>query len=86
MVQPETHEALITLVEAEAVLERRLQKRSRYTRGDAYLLSGLLVAPGGKRWHGDQGFSAAGVGGSRPRTLSARSSTRSSTSSRAMGL
>lgn len=60
MVQPSTHEALIREEEAEAVLSRRAGVTVRRMRGDAYLLSGLLIAPGGRRWHGDQGFYRCG--------------------------
>lgn len=56
LIQRDTHPALITEAEAEAVLARRERGRGVYMRGDAYLLSGLVVDQGGRRWHGDQGF------------------------------
>lgn len=63
VIQRDTHAALITDAEAETVLEHRIQTRGRgepRVRGDAYLLSGILVAPGGRRWHGDAGFYRCG--------------------------
>lgn len=59
-IQPGTHEALISAEDAERILGRLEQRRTMRTRGDAYLLSGLLVDPAGKRWHGDQGFYRCG--------------------------
>lgn len=55
-IQRGTHLALITDEEAEQVLARLEQKRAMRHRGDRYLLSGLLVDAGGRRWHGDQDF------------------------------
>lgn len=60
MIQRGTHPALITDAEAEAVLAHRLNLKATRVRGDAYLLSGILVAPGGRRWHGDAGFYRCG--------------------------
>lgn len=60
MVQANTHTAVITQEVAEAVLEHRGLAGTTRTRGAAYLLSGILVAPGGGRWHGDQGFYRCG--------------------------
>lgn len=57
MIQRGTHEALITDAEAETILIR-LEARggaARRFRGTAYLLSGLVVRPDGKPWHGDRG-------------------------------
>ncbi len=51
----DTHEALISTEEAEAILAR-LEKRANNKvsqRGHSYLLTGLLQAPDGERWHGD---------------------------------
>lgn len=59
-VQPETHEPLITSEEAEQILGRLEERKSMRVRGDAYLLSGILQAPGGARWHGDQGYYRCG--------------------------
>jgi site-specific DNA recombinase len=50
-----THEALITEDEAEALLARLEKGRSRYATKSDYLLSGLLVAPDGTPWHGNGG-------------------------------
>jgi site-specific DNA recombinase len=55
-IQPGTHAALITQQEAEQILRRLEEKRAMRSRGDAYLLSGLLVDGAGRRWHGDQGY------------------------------
>lgn len=56
-VQRDTHEAAITDGQAEAIIAR-LQayapSQSRRRRA-GYALSGLLVAPDGRRWHGDRG-------------------------------
>lgn len=63
MIQRDTHEGLITDLEAEAILAR-LEARVRSSarrRGSEYLLSGLLVRPDGKAWWGDRGtYSTAG--------------------------
>lgn len=57
LVQRDTHPALITDAEAEAIL-RRLEayapSRVR-SRESGYLLTGLLVTPDGKPYHGDRG-------------------------------
>jgi DNA invertase Pin-like site-specific DNA recombinase len=60
IIQRGTHEAVITDDEAERILGRLLERRTTRLRGDAYLFSGILAAPGGKRWHGDQGFYRCG--------------------------
>jgi len=52
-----THDALITVAEAETILadlERRRRGRSRYRTPAAYLLSGILVDAGGQAWHGNR--------------------------------
>lgn len=51
----DTHAALITDAEAEAILAQLAARQGRRTRaGDrAYLLSGLLVAPDGRPWSGE---------------------------------
>lgn len=54
-VQEDTHEALISRAEAEAVLAARRPQTHTRRRGDAYLLAGLLITPDGARWHGDGG-------------------------------
>jgi len=59
-IQPGTHAALIGAEEAEKILARLEQKKSMRWRGDAYLLSGLLVDGTGRRWHGDQGYYRCG--------------------------
>jgi site-specific DNA recombinase len=53
MIQPATHEALISQEEAELILGRLERQTSVRMKGAAYLLSGILVAPDGRRWHGD---------------------------------
>lgn len=52
-VQSSTHEPLITREEAAAVLAELERRKQTRTKGAAYLLSGILAAPGGRRWHGD---------------------------------
>ena len=59
-VKPGTHEALIGAETAEKVLAGREEKKCTRLRGDAYLLSGLLVNHAGGRWHGDQGYYRCG--------------------------
>lgn len=57
VVQPGTHQALITGEEAERILSRlatRAATRSRPA-SRVYLLAGLLRAPQGGLWHGDAG-------------------------------
>lgn len=54
-VKRDTHPALITEAEAEAILEqlkRRAHKASHKSKRD-YLLGGLLRTPDGRVWHGD---------------------------------
>jgi DNA invertase Pin-like site-specific DNA recombinase len=54
VIQYDTHEALITTEEAEAILAALANGRAKTYRTKAnYLLSGLLVTPDGKAWHGD---------------------------------
>jgi site-specific DNA recombinase len=60
IVQRDTHPPLITEAEAERILARLEGHKSTRIRGDAYLLSGILQAPGGARWHGDEGFYRCG--------------------------
>lgn len=57
VIKRNTHEALITDEEAEALLERAARQRERHIRQDAvpYLLAGLLQTPDGRTWGGDQG-------------------------------
>jgi site-specific DNA recombinase len=57
VVQEGTHEPLVTRDEAEAILAGMARQRERTTRdrGAGYLLTGLLVAPDGQAWTGDQG-------------------------------
>lgn len=65
VIQRNTHEALITDDEAEALihaLEHSSKASSRRTRAD-YLLSGVLRTPDGQAWHGDgEGFYRVGKG------------------------
>lgn len=54
-IQRDTHAALISETEAEAILERLEVNPHRGKRGPShdYLLTGLLVDPAGTAWHGD---------------------------------
>ena len=65
VIQRDTHPALITDDEAEALihtLETTSKNNARRTRAD-YLLSGLLRSPDGTAWHGDgEGFYRLGKG------------------------
>ena len=65
IVQRDTHPAMITDDEAEALirsLEISSKANSRRTRSD-YLLTGILKAPDGTAWHGDgEGFYRIGKG------------------------
>ena len=65
IIQRDTHAALITDDEAEALLatlESSNKTNSRRTRAD-YLLSGILKSPSGAAWHGDgEGFYRVGKG------------------------
>lgn len=64
IVKPDTHPAVITKVEAEAILAR-LEAASRTRARPAehvYLLSGILFTPRGDAWHGDRGNYRAGKG------------------------
>lgn len=56
VVQRDTHEPLITDLEAEAVLARAHYPTRAVTRPvkHDYLLAGLLRAPAGQPWHGDE--------------------------------
>lgn len=58
VIQRETHEALITDDEAEAILaavDAGKRKAGKPT-ARVYLLSGILAAPDGAMWNGDSGF------------------------------
>lgn len=59
VVRRDTHAALISEAEAEAILARLAAsaavRGARRARGADYLLSGLLVTPAGVAWHGDRG-------------------------------
>lgn len=57
VVQRDTHEALISDDEAEAILRALETQRATHCRRDAapYLLAGLLRAPDGAAWSGDSG-------------------------------
>ena len=61
VIQRNTHEALITEEEAERILSRLESRKNRRTRRNDFLLSGLLVTPEGRRWHGDGDFYRAGT-------------------------
>lgn len=53
LIKRDTHPALITDAEAEAILARMESgRRPRYQTGSVYLLSGLLEASDGRPWHG----------------------------------
>ena len=58
IIQPDTHEALITRAEAETILSRResLKQRQRYQTRSDYVLAGLLTTPAGQAWHGGAGY------------------------------
>ena len=64
LIQYDTHEALISTDEAEAILARLEAGRpNTRRRAAAYLLSGLLRAPGGAPWHSSgDGFYRLGKG------------------------
>ncbi len=61
MIQPDTHEALITRAEAEGIL--RMLETSDHAKATAagragvsrYLLSGILLTPKGEAWEGNKG-------------------------------
>lgn len=53
IVQERTHEPLITHDEAARILAQLAAPKDRRSKGAAYLLSGILVTPAGRRWHGD---------------------------------
>lgn len=58
IIQRDTHPALITNDEAEAILARlegNKATRATRVRSADYLLSGLLVTPDGQAWHGNAG-------------------------------
>jgi len=58
IIQRDTHEAMITDAEADAILEAvdsGKRKAGKQT-ARAYLLSGILTAPDGTMWNGDSGF------------------------------
>ena len=52
-VQEATHEALISMAQAEAILAARRRQSPTRRRGSAYLLSGIMRTPAGEPWHGD---------------------------------
>lgn len=54
VIQYDTHERLISTEDAETILSRLEKGRpAKYRTKADYLLSGLLVTPDGKGWHGD---------------------------------
>lgn len=65
IIQRDTHPAIITADEAEAIigtLERGSRSASRRTKAD-YLLTGVLRSPDGSAWHGDgEGYYRVGKG------------------------
>lgn len=70
-----THQALITGAEAEAILAQLEASRRRgFGRGESagYLLSGLLRAPNGTAWHGDGGHTYRLRTGGTATTIDAR--------------
>lgn len=64
VVQKETHQALISEAEAEAILKlvEGGRRREAKTGARVYALSGLLVSPDGASWSGDSGFYRLGKG------------------------
>lgn len=60
VIQQDTHPALITTQEAEAILALREAGRRTYHTASEYLLAGLLFTPDGKAWHGNAGYYRAG--------------------------
>ena len=59
IIKRETHPALITDDQAERILAQLERGRVRRSHANAreYLLSGILVTPDGRQWHGDEGES-----------------------------
>ena len=56
IIQRDTHQALITEAEAEAILSRLDNGRAKHYRTKAdYLLTGLLITSDGSAWHGNGG-------------------------------
>ena len=53
IIQKDTHEALITETEAEAILAALMQKKATRSTPASYLLTGILNSPEGQAWHGD---------------------------------
>ncbi len=64
VIQYDTHAALVTTEEAEAILAKvEAGRGKRYRTRSDYLLTGLLVTPEGKAWHGNgDGYYRAGKG------------------------
>ena len=63
IVQRDTHPALISNDEAEAILARlesKIAGRATRVRSSDYLLSGLLLTPEGNAWHGNSGYYRVG--------------------------
>jgi site-specific DNA recombinase len=54
IIQPDTHEALISQADADAILQRLEAGRARYATRGTYLLGGILEEPGGHAWHGNR--------------------------------
>lgn len=55
LIQPDTHEAIISRAEAEAILRQceSTTGTQRRNRGSPLLFSGLVVSPAGQVWHSD---------------------------------
>lgn len=63
IIQRDTHPALISNDEAEAILARlegKKSERATRARTSDYLFTGLLITPDGKSWHGNAGNYRAG--------------------------
>jgi DNA invertase Pin-like site-specific DNA recombinase len=56
IIQPDTHEELITMAQAETVLSMLAEGRQTYRTKATYLLTGLLLSPNGCSWYGNQGY------------------------------
>lgn len=61
VIQPGTHQAAITMDEAEAILAALGAPRRTRDRGEAYLLAGILRAPDGRAWAGNAGYYRLGT-------------------------
>ncbi|OQY72481.1 MAG: hypothetical protein B6D47_04830 [Rhodocyclaceae bacterium UTPRO2] len=64
VIQPGTHEPLISVDEANAILDALETRRGKRARPApyCYLFAGMLVSPAGEQWHGDSGYYRLGKG------------------------